>query len=72
MWKDTGILGVSIPATLSHMSYKVNLLVLSIPKFPKGVPSFSTISSKDIHVAIKTKQELSTVVIRSRFLNLEN
>lgn len=47
-------------------------LVLAVPVHPERVPSFPTIAGKDVQIPIETKQYLTSVVVGSWLVDLQD
>lgn len=47
-------------------------LVLGVPILPERVPSLPAITSKDVEISIKTKQDLTSIVVGSWLIDLQD
>lgn len=50
----------------------ISLLILSISKLSEGVSGLPAIACKYIQVSIKSEEQLSTIVVRSWFIDLQD
>lgn len=61
----------TIPLPFSVLQ-ETSLLVLCIAVLPEWITGFSTISSEDVQISIETKQQLASIVVSGRLVDLEN